>query len=189
MQRAFLVRHSSGLQETLVFNAAEATAYGFELEGSFLFTEKWTGRFNVGYIDSEYDEFLLDTDFDGTPETDLSDRPLSRAPEWQFGADITYDTPLGNIGNLRAQAGVYYQDENTYYYATAPEHDTFIESYTLVDAFVTYTHSSDKWYFSIFGKNLTDELYHSASQYVGGLWTHANYAPPRTYGAEIGINL
>ncbi len=67
--------------------------------------------------------------------------------------------------------------------------DTVIESYTLVDAFVTYTHSSDKWYFSIYGKNLTDERYHSASQYVGGFWTFSQYAPPRTYGAEIGITL
>ena len=199
MQRAFLVTQGA-LQETIVFNAAEVPAYGFELEGSFLFSEKWTGRFNLGYIDAEYDKFLVDTDFDGTLDTDFSGRPVTRTPEWQLGADITYDTQLGNIGSLRAQASVYYQDENTFYYAAfAPgldmagtdmsQFDTEIESYTTFDAFVTYTHSSDKWYFSLYGKNLTDEIYHAATQYVGGLWTHAQYAPPRTYGAEIGINL
>jgi iron complex outermembrane receptor protein len=165
-------------------------AYGIELEGSFLFSEKWTGRFNVGYLDAEYDEFLLDLDLDGVPDQDLSDRDVSRAPEWQFGADITYDTPLGNIGSLRAQASVYYQDENTFYHSPAGiQFDTVIESYTTVDAFVTYTHSSEKWYFSIYGKNITDERYINASQYVGGLWTFSTYAPPSTYGAEIGINL
>ena len=138
----------------------------------------------------------LDLTLDGIPDQDLSGRDVSRAPEWQFGADLTYDTQLGNIGSLRAQASVYYQDENVFYYAAEPllpdggqQFDTVIEEYTTVDAFVTYTHSSDKLYFSIYGKNLTDEIYHNASQYVGGLWTFSTYAPPRTYGAEIGITL
>jgi hypothetical protein len=101
---------------------------------------------------------------------------------------------------LRAGANIYYQDENTFYYAAAapgidPDgfdpspFDTVIESYTLLDGFLTFTHSSEKWYASIYGKNLTDESYHNASQYVGGLWTFSTYAPPRTYGIELGITL
>ena len=199
MQRAAIVTQGA-LQETIVFNAGEVQASGLELEGSFVFSENWTGRFNIGYIDAEYNEFLLDTDLDGTTDTDLSGRRVTRTPEWQFGADLTYDTQLGNIGSLRAQASVYYQDENTFYYAAfAPgidppgfdpsPFDTEIESYTLLDAFLTYTHSSDKWYASIYGKNLTDERYKNASQYVGGLWTFSTYASPLTYGVEFGINL
>jgi len=67
--------------------------------------------------------------------------------------------------------------------------DTEIEAYTLIDAFVTYTHGSDKWWASLYGKNLSDERYHSASQYVGGLWTFSTYAPPLTYGVEFGVSL
>ncbi len=195
MQRAAIVTQGS-LQETIVFNAAEVPAYGFEVEGSFLFSAKWTGRFNLGYIDAEYDDFKLDLDLDGTPDLDLSGRDVTRTPEVQFGADITYDTELGIGGRLRAQASIYYQDENINYYAAEPllpdggrQFDTKIEEYTLFDAFVTYTHSSEKWHVSVFGKNLTDEIYHSASQYVGGLWTFSTYAPPRTYGVEFGISL
>jgi iron complex outermembrane receptor protein len=198
MQRAAIVTQGI-LQETIVFNAAEVPAWGLELEGSFLFTEQWSGRFNIGYVNAEYDKFQLDLDLDGNPDVDLSGRDVTRTPEVQFGADITYDTQLGKIGNLRAQASVYYQDENTFYYALPAASDppgfdlepfdTVIESYTLVDAFLTYTHSSDKWYASIYGKNLTDEIYHNASQYVGGLWTFSTYAPPRTYGIELGITL
>jgi iron complex outermembrane receptor protein len=199
MQRAAIVTQGA-LQETVVFNAAKVQAYGLELEGSFVFNENWTGRFNVGLIDSEYKNFQLDTDLDGVDDTDLSGRPVTRAPDSTFGADLTYHTQLGNGGSLRVQASVYYQDENTFYYAAfAPgidppgfdpsPFDTVIESYTTVDAFLTYTHSSDKWYASIYGKNLTDERYHSASQYVGGLWTFSTYAPPRIYGLELGITL
>ncbi len=199
MQRAAIVTQGA-LQETVVFNAAEVPAWGIELEGSLLINDHWTARANLGYIDAEYDRFLLDTDLDGTSDTDLSGRPVTRTPEFQFGADVTYDTELGDIGSLRAQASVYYQDKNTFYYAAAAPgidppgadvsaFDTEIESYTLLDAFVTYTHSSDKWYVSLFGKNLTDEIYRSASQYVGGLWTFSTYAPPRTYGIELGVAL
>jgi iron complex outermembrane receptor protein len=195
MQRAAIATVPP-LQETLIFNAADVPAYGFELEGSFLFTDKWSGRFNVGYLNAKYDKFELDLTLDGTIDQDLSGRDVSRAPEWQLGADLTYDTQLGNIGSLRAQASVYYQAENTFYYAAEPlqpdggeQFDTVIESYTLLGAFLTYTHSSDKWYASIYGKNLTDERYISASQYVGGLWTFSTYAPPRTYGIEFGISL
>ncbi len=198
MQRAAIVTQGV-LQETIVFNAAEVPAYGFETEGSFLFTEKLTGRVNVGYINAEYDDFNLDLDLDGTPDVDLSGRDVTRTPEWQFGADLTYDTPIATTHNLRAQVSVYYQDENTFYYALPAASDppgfdlepfdTVIDSYTTIDAFLTYTHSSEKWYASIYGKNLTDEIYHSASQYVGGLWTFSTYAPPLTYGLEIGMRL
>jgi iron complex outermembrane receptor protein len=195
MQRAAIVTQGI-LQETIVFNAADVPAYGLELEGSFLFSENWTGRFNLGYIDAEYDDFTLDLDLDGTPDLDLSGRDVTRTPEFQVGADLTYDTQLRTGGSLRAQASIYYQDENTNYYAAEPllpdggrQFDTKIDSYTLFDAFATYTHSSEKWYVSIFGKNLTDEIYHSASQYVGGLWTFSTYAPPRTYGIEFGVSL
>ena len=207
MQRAAIVTNTAtGGQETVIFNAGKVSASGIEFEGSFLFNDNWSGRLNLGYLDAEYDEFLLDLDVDGTctPGTplcqDLSGRPVTRAPELQFGADLTYDTQIGSAGSLRAQVSVYYQDKNTFYYAApsfevdqSPEFmsqwDTEIEEYTVFDAFVTYTHSSGKWYASLYGKNLSDERYVSASQYVGGLWTFSTYAPPLTYGIEFGVSL
>ena len=207
MQRAAIVTNTAtAAQETVVFNAAKVPATGLELEAFFVFNDNWSARFNLGYLDAEYDEFLLDLDLDGVCDPtsdplcqDLSGRPVTRAPELQWGADLTYDTEIFN-GNLRAQVGVYYQDENTFYYAApsfevdqSPEFmsqwDTEIEEYMLWNAFATYTHESGNWWVSIFGKNLSDERYHSAAQYVGGLWTFSNYAPPRTYGMEVGISL
>ncbi len=207
MQRAAIVTNTAtAAQETVVFNAGQVSASGIELEGSFVFNDNWSGRANLGYLDAEFDEFLLDLDLDGVCMPgdplcqDLSGRPVSRAPELQFGADLTYDAELGNGGRLRAQVSVYYQDKNTFYYAAPAfevdqsaafmsQWDTEIEEYTLIDAFVTYTHGSGKWYASIYGKNLSDERYHSASQYVGGLWTFSTYAPPLTYGIEFGVTL
>jgi len=188
MQRAAIAT-AGGFQETVVFNAAQVPAWGVELEGSFLLTDDLILRANLGYLDAKYDEFLLDLDLDGVPDQDLSGRPVTRAPEWTAGVDLTWQRALNNGSGLRALVGVYYEDESTNYYAADGEQfDTFLQSHTLVNANITWTAPSGVWYLSAFGKNLTDERYRNASQYVGGLWTFATYAPPRTYGVEVGIN-
>jgi iron complex outermembrane receptor protein len=202
MQRATIVTVASGLQETVVFNAAEVTAYGLELEGTALLSDGWTLNANIGYLNTEYDKFELDLDFDPTtPPTPLSGNDVTRSPEWQAGVDLIYDFQLGNLGDVRAMAGVYYEDESVFYYAVdlpsagfpggtpVPEFNTVLEDRTLVNASLTYTHSSGMWYASLFGKNLTDEIYKNSSQYVGGLWTFSTYAEPRVYGLELGVTL
>jgi len=202
MQRATIVTTATGLQETVVFNAAEVTAWGAEFEATVLLVEGLTLNANLGYLNTEYDKFELDLDFDpATPPTPLSGNDVTRSPEWTAGLDLVYDIQLGNIGDLHAMAGVYYEDESVFYYAVdlpsagfpggtpVPEFNTEIEDHTLVNASLTYTHSSGIWYASVFGKNLTDERYKNASQYVGGLWTFSTYAEPRVYGIELGVSL
>ena len=202
MQRATIVSTPTGLQETVVFNAAEVTVYGVEFESTAVLSEGLTLNATVGYLNSNYDEFDMDFDLDpSTPPTSLAGQDVARAPEWTAGLDLTWDVPIGGLGDLRSVAGIYYEDENVFYYAIDgaspgfpggtpnPEFNTIMQSYTLVNASVTYTHSSGLWYASLFGKNLTDERYRNSSQYVGGFWTFATYAEPLTYGVEVGISL
>jgi iron complex outermembrane receptor protein len=188
MQRAAIAT-KDGFQETVVFNAAQVPVWGIEVEGSFLLTEDLILRANVGFLDAKYDEFLLDLDLDGIPDQDLSGRTVTRAPDLTAGIDLTWTSVISNGSGLRALVGLYYEDESTYYYAADGEQfDTTIQSHTLLNANFTWTAPSGKWYMSVFGKNLFDKRYRNASQYVGGLWTFATYAPPRTWGVEAGIN-
>ena len=78
----------------MVFNAAEVTAWGLELEGTVLLTDGLTLNANVGYLDTEYDEFRLDLDLDpSTPETfHWTANDVTRAPEWTCG----YSTSPGS---------------------------------------------------------------------------------------------
>jgi iron complex outermembrane receptor protein len=198
MQRATIVTTPEGLQETVVFNAAEVEAYGLELETTMLLTDGLTLQANLGWLDSEYKDFDLDLDLD--PSTDpvsLSGNDVSRAPELQAGIDLTYIYDA-RWGEIRAIGGVYYEDDSTFYYAIdppsegfpggtpVPQFNTELEERTLVSASLTYTHPSRNWYVAAFGKNLTDERYRNASQYVGGLWTFSTYAEPRVWGIELG---
>jgi iron complex outermembrane receptor protein len=202
MQRATIVSTPDGLQETVVFNAAEVTAWGLELEGTVLLTEGLTLNANVGYLDTEYDEFGLDLDLEpSTPEVSLDGEDVTRAPEWTAGIDLTWQVDVGNWGDITTIVGVYYEDESTFYYAIdgasegfpggtpVPEFNTYLEDHTLINASVKYTHASGKWYVAAFGKNLDDERYKNASQYVGSQWTFSTYAEPRVYGIELGISL
>jgi len=201
MQRAAIVTVGL-LQETVVFNAAEVTAWGLEFEATAVLSDNLTLNANVGILDTEYDKFELDFDLDpGTAPTNLSGNDVTRAPELTAGFDLTYDKQLGDAGDLRAILGVYYEDESVFYYAVdapsagfpggtpVPEFNTVLQDHTLVNASLRYTHSSGKWYASVFGKNLTDERYRNASQYVGGLWTFSTYAEPRVYGVQFGVSL
>ena len=131
----------------------------------------------------------------------LDGNDVTRAPEWTAGLDLTYEFQLGDWGDVRAIAGVYYEDESTFYYAIdppsegfpggtpVPDFNTYLEDHTLVNVSLTYTHASGKWWVAGFGKNITDERYRNASQYVGGLWTFSTYAEPEVWGVEVGVKL
>lgn len=201
MQRATIVTVGL-LQETVVFNAAEVTAWGVEFEVTAVLSDNLTLSANIGILDTEYDKFELDFDLDpSTPPTSLSGNDVTRAPETTAGIDLTYNMPMGDAGSLRAILGVYYEDESVFYYAVdapsagfpggtpVPQYNTILQDHTLVNASLTYTGSSGNWYVSVFGKNLTDERYRNASQYVGGLWTFSTYAEPRVYGFKFGFSL
>ncbi len=179
----------TAFQETRTFNAADVDASGFEFELTALLIDNLTISANLGTLDAEYNEFLLDRNLDGVFE-DFSGREVVRAPELTAGLDATYMQDLANGGNIRYNLGVNFEDQNVYYYNDdiGSEFDTILEERVIVNANATYRFPNDKFYVSVFGKNLTDDRYKTAAQAVGALWTFGNYGPPRTYGVEFGYN-
>ncbi|MEO0995934.1 MAG: TonB-dependent receptor [Pseudomonadota bacterium] len=178
----------TAFQETRTFNAADVDAVGLEVELTALLAENLTLRANLGTIDAEYNEFVLDRNLDGVLE-DFSGRDVVRAPEVSGAVDLTYLQELAAGGNIRWNASYMYEDENTYYYNDdiGSQFDTVLEERNLVNANITWTNAADTFHVAAFGKNLTDERYKTASQAVGALWTFSNYGPPRTYGIEAGF--
>ncbi|MFK7956303.1 MAG: TonB-dependent receptor [Lysobacterales bacterium] len=178
----------TALQETRTFNAADVDASGLELELTALLAENLTLRANVGLLDTEYDEFLLDRNFDGILE-DFSGRDVVRSPDVTAGIDLTYMQDLASGSTLRWNTNFNYEDENVYYYNDdiGEQFDTILEERTILNASITWTSSDDRYYVSLFGKNLTDDRYQTASQAVGALWTFSNYGPPRVIGMEAGF--
>lgn len=174
-------------QETRFFNAADLTSYGLEAEVSAALTDRFTLRGSLGYLNSEYDEFLADTDFDGEIDVDLSEEDVNRAPEWQWNVDAIYTHPFLQ-GDLAWVGSVSYEDEAIFVYSNvAPEFHGMTDDRTLVNASVTYTDASERFFLRVYGRNLSDETYRIGELPVADLWTMSYYGQPRTYGMEVGM--
>lgn len=160
-------------EETRFFNAAKVEVTGFELEWTALLSDLLPDtvpgdlllRGNLGYLDVE------------------------RSPEWQFMLDLTYEHPLRDWGDLSWNFNLSYEDDQTNIYSPLGEAlDTVLEDKTLLNLSATFNDRSGRYMVRVFAKNLTDEIYRTAAQPVGGLCTFAIYGPPRTFGIETGAS-
>ena len=172
-------------QVTRVVNAATASITGAELELTWLATQGLTIRTNLGLLDAEYDDFLVDI---GTPTmpnlVDFSNLEFRRAPEVTLGLAGDYEWQWGP-GSALLHAGLRYLDEHEVDFANKPELHN--DSQTLVDASLSYDYNN--WYVSVFGRNLTDEDGYQIGFDVAGLWSYAAPRAPRTWGVEFGFRV
>ena len=175
-------------QETRFFNAAEMEVYGLEVQFTAAVTDNFTLRGNASYLHSEYNEFIADTNGDGTDDIDLTDADVNRAPEYLWNLDAIYQHDLFG-GEMSWLVNVNYEDDAIFVYsAVDPQYDGVTDSRTLWNASATFTASDDKYFVRVYGKNLSDETYKVGELPVGDLWTFAYYGEPRTFGLEVGMN-
>ena len=133
--------------------------------------------------------FQADTNFDGVIDIDFSDRPLTRAPEIMYTLQANYAHDWGSIGGLDWNLRVSYEDESVQGYSSiGPEFNATLNDRTIVDASVTFTDSSDRYWVKLFAQNLTDERYRTGQLSVANLWVMSAYGPPRWIGIELGAN-
>lgn len=165
-----------------VLNAAEATIQGVEVDLQMLLAENFSLQASYAHLDAGYDSFNgLDLTGDGVDDPDLAKNlDFVRAPETTYSVAAIYDLPFGNgsllsfrgaLSHVGKRAG---NDANTF----------FFDSYDLVDASVTYTSPNERLKVSLFGKNLTDELYTTTGIDIS-LFTIIYAQPPRTWGLNI----
>jgi iron complex outermembrane receptor protein len=131
-------------------NAGGAEMYGLEAELEARLTDALTLNGNLGYLHSEYTEFV-------DAGVDVSDRALVNAPEWSARLGATYDVGLGEAGDLRLLAGVSFRSK-TYLTVSASE-VLAQDDLALFDASLIYTPPSDHWSIVLSGQNLSDEAY------------------------------
>jgi iron complex outermembrane receptor protein len=174
-------------EATRFFNAAEVTVWGIEFEPTWLITEQFSLRGNLGWLDASFDKFEADTNLDGTIDTDLSGNPVGRAPELTWSVFALYEHDfLG--GRLDWAADINYEDEAVYSYTAVPDTPNgMTDDRTLLNASVTYTSRNDLWWLRAYGKNLTDEEYRIGELAVGGLWVMTYWGEPRVLGIEAGM--
>lgn len=194
-------------QETQAVNVGESTANGIEIELNWLPTANLRIDFNLGYLDHEYDSYSPSVDpvplgLPGPPrEIDFSGLKPPFSPELNFGLGLTYYQNLTR-GSLTYNVSMHYQDEfeSDSFPANAQGADasgnpiiiqkmyTQSEERTLVDAFISWQNANKKLDVTLYGKNLTDEVWRSSGQAVATLWNFTHHGPPREIGMVVRYN-
>ncbi len=156
-------------------NAADANIKGIEAEVQALLFDGLTLSGGFTYLDTEYVEFI------DSLGRDASGNFLQRTPKYQWNAAADFETDLGNwVNGFRAHVG--YSRQGKLFWA--PENTNFEDPYGTLDARVSVTPDDGNTTVSVWGRNLTNELYRTNIIAFFGDEV-SRLSAPRTYGASV----
>ncbi len=164
-------------------NAGEGEITGFELEATYLATDKISVSAYLGYIDAKYTSLNTGVAVALFAPIEESDAFVN-TPEWSGGITLGYSDSLSDVLSINANINYSWQDEVANDAINTPELIQASRSLLNMRASLAYR---SRYEVALFGKNLTDESYIvSGSADIptfGGV--EAVYAPPREWGVEL----
>lgn len=131
-------------------NAGQATVKGVEAEFVARVTDGLDLNATVAYLDAEYDVF-----FEGGE--DFSGNRLANAPDWSYSLGAQYTVDLGNAGEIMLRGDFAWRDTVDFKRNNLPQFRS--DTYSLVNARVSYISPNELWELSVYGTNLTDNRY------------------------------
>ncbi len=175
----------------LIRNTADTTIFGAEFDATISLTENLLLMASAGYIDAEYDEVRFDLNGDGVVDGQDEGLDIPRAPELTWSLGLTHDLELGNWGFMTSRVSWSYRDD----FAYTDDNRGFVEEVDIVDAGVDFYSNDGHWVFSLYGRNLLDEVFFGNDTQLpadlGGFplgGTFAPVMPGARYGAEVTYN-
>jgi iron complex outermembrane receptor protein len=173
---------------SFVDNVGSSTFYGFELEGQLRILDGLHANFAVGYLNSDFEEFLRYNLGTAMYEDISSQVVLQNAPEWTGYLGLTWIGDVGG-GQLAVTPSVSYRGDYSQFEFPNPVLDQ--QAYTLVDLSIVWTDPTDRFTVGLYGKNLTDEEYRVGGyNFPGALFDNSiigYYGPPQTVTASLQV--
>ncbi len=170
-------------------NAGEANVSGAELELLALVGAGVTVNFNYGYMDAEYDEFVI-YDLSSQSNVDIADTALfPYTPQEKYSLGLEYVTQI-NLGEISARLDWSYVDEYDVYPEPWNAAYTHVDDYSLLNARVKLGgiyvgDGANQLSVALWGKNLTDEEYRINGIPAGPTSAVNYFGDPRTFGVEF----
>lgn len=163
-------------------NLEAADVTGLEAEINWLPSDRLELQVGLGWLDTENND--PGANFDGVFGN--SPRELPNAPELNLNAALRYEVPLANDSRLRFFTDYVWQDDHY----KEIVNNLQIEDQGLWNARVSYIAPNDRWSLSLWGKNLTDEVYvvDTLTDPIGSGWGVFVNGLPRTYGVSARYN-
>lgn len=170
-------------------NAAEARIKGVDVEIVARPLPDLTLSLSANYLDPKYLSYPLAVNYDFLPSgefaaagaRDAKGKQLVQAPEYGVQASITY-TLLTGIGTFDTTVTANYQ---SLMYADA-QNEFEIPERTLLGLTEQWTSNDGNTYVTVWGKNLTNEVYDVSLSLLTPVGLVGNPGAPRTYGVTIG---
>lgn len=188
MQREVNKAGPIGVIQNIV-NTADAEILGLELDGTFAITEDLIVLASVGYIDASYSSVDLDLNEDGVVDGADKSLELPRAPEWTYSLALNHDLEIGDWGYMSSRVSYAYRDETAF----TDSNLGYITEQEIVDAGIDFYSNDGMWTFSLYGRNLLDEVKHGGDTQLpdtlsgvvpwGG--TFSPISKGRHYGVEV----
>lgn len=163
---------------TVTQNAAKAGITGGEFESRWLSP---IGRFDLSLalLDAKYDSYNPPN---ANPPVNFTGNRLIKSPRVSGNLAYQYSWYLLG-GDITARLSSFYSAK--YYHRPDNLELASQPSYTRTDVALTYTADKDVWYVQAYGKNLENR---NVIAGIGGLLApNAFLAPPRTFGARVGM--
>ena len=134
-------------------NTADVTIKGFELELAGAVTNELVLRANTGYTDGKYDKVFYDLDGAGIGPSDYH-LLIPRLVRWSYalGATYTHNFPQDFLLLLRVDYG--YRSRA----ASTDSNVAFLPEIEDLSASVSLTLPGQHWSFSVYGRNLLDNI-------------------------------
>lgn len=166
----------------LIRNTADATIKGVDAEITAILSESLAVRATYGYVDGSYDEVLFDISGDGVVDSADADLKIPRLVPVTFGGEIIYQSQTP-FGSFTAQASGYRRDPSFYTDNNRGE----LREADMIDARIALGFMDEALTFSIFGKNLKDEVTYGGDTQLP-FFPGATFSPlnkGRVYGVEF----
>lgn len=166
----------------LIRNTADATIKGVDAEITAILSDSLAVRATYGYVDGSYDEVLFDISGDGVVDSNDADLKIPRLVPVTFGGEIVYQSQT-SFGSFTAQASAYRRDPSFYTDNNRGE----LREADMVDARIAVGFMDEALTFSIFGKNLKDEVTYGGDTQLP-FFPGATFSPlnkGRVYGVEF----
>jgi len=184
---AYTAADGTAQQETVTVNTGSSKATGVDLEATWVPTAEWKVRGAVNWLHHVYGSGSVLPDLRGSNEPiDLTQFDLPFSPEWKAALDVSRDFAMPTGGRLTVNVNGNYQ--------SLAETDVFngvntqMTARTLLGAWVTYYDPDSRWSATLYGNNLTNEIYRVAALPVAGLWNFTSYGAPRQIGVSVDLN-
>lgn len=172
----------------VIKNTADAEILGIELDAALNLTEDLQATGSLGWLDPEYKNVGFDLNSDGMINERDEDLDLPRAAEWTWSLGLRHHLQVGDLGHVDTRISYSYRDKSSF----TDNNLGYILSQKILDAGLDFHTENGRWVFSIYGKNLLDEVKHGGDtqlpSMLGPIPLRGAYAPlakGRVIGGEV----